>query len=388
LSTEGNGGIIVDAVIEVDDDGNPIGLTHGIAAADSDGSAGCVTDGVIDINGSGSTLRADGPTCPEQSGTHGVGSYTAGEGCGRVQTFAPGTPGCAPAVNVPACTPGAGGANRPAPEPTGLTRRLTRAPVDYRYNCWGDYTAPPVGLNWAVLPLTGGQAIDGCTGTEPAHIYELIQTVGQNGPVGGFTSWTSLGHPCDLGSGHPAIAITGNVRIDCPTLTVRSNVVIRGDVVFDGHLTVTSSGNFTVRNSLASPGWAFFRGGTLTKDASAHLTFDNTAVYMSRTSQVRMSGGSGSLTWIAPDTGDFDDLALWSDSPLTQFWAGQASLAMEGVFFTPLAAADYSGTSGQNQTNAQWIAYRLLARGSGNLVVRPAVGRGVEFAGIGTKLIR
>jgi hypothetical protein len=164
--------------------------------------------------------------------------------------------------------------------------------------------------------------------------------------------------------------------------------VIRGDVVFDGHLTVTSSGNFTVRNSLASPGWAFFRGGTLTKDASAHLTFDNTAVYMSRTSQVRMSGGSGSLTWIAPDTGDFDDLALWSDSPLTQFWAGQASLAMEGVFFTPLAAADYSGTSGQNQTNAQWIAYRLLARGSGNLVVRPAVGRGVEFAGIGTKLIR
>jgi hypothetical protein len=49
------------------------------------------------------------------------------------------------------------------------------------------------------------------------------------------------------------------------------------------------------------------------------------------------------------------------------------------VFFTPLATADYSGTSGQNQTNAQWIADRLIARGSGMLVVQPAFGRAVEF---------
>jgi hypothetical protein len=61
---------------------------------------------------------------------------------------------------------------------------------------------------------------------------------------------------------------------------------------------------------------------------------------------------------------------------------------MEGVFFTPRAAADYSGTSGQNQTNAQWIAYRLLARGGGILVVRPAVDRAVPTGLPVTTLIR
>jgi hypothetical protein len=207
--------------------------------------------------------------------------------------------------------------------------------------------------------------------------------------VGGFTAWNAtLGHPCNLASGSPAITVTGDVRIDCPTFTVRNNVRINGDVIFDGDAIVTSSGRLNINNSLGSPGWAFFRDGLLRKDASARLTFNYTAVYMSRTSQVSMSGGSGSLTWIAPDSGDFDDLALWSDSPLTQFWAGQASLAMEGVFFTPRAAADYSGTSGQNQTNAQWIAYRLLARGGGILVVRPAVDRAVPTGLPVTTLIR
>ena len=80
-----------------------------------------------------------------------------------------------------------------------------------------------------------------------------------------------------------------------------------------------------------------------------------------------MAGGTGSLIWIAPDSGDFDDLALWSDSPLTHYWAGQANLIMKGVFFTPLATGEYSGTGGQNQTKAQWIADKLVARGQGIL---------------------
>ena len=52
---------------------------------------------------------------------------------------------------------------------------------------------------------------------------------------------------------------------------------------------------------------------------------------------------------------------------------------MEGVFFTPWALADYSGTSGQNQTEAQWVAYRLVARGQGLLVIKPEFGRAVTF---------
>jgi hypothetical protein len=244
-------------------------------------------------------------------------------------------------------------------------------------------------MSWAATALTGNQAIPGCTTGGNDNIYEWIQAVGQNGPVGGFTAWNAtLGHSCDLASGDPAIAVTGNVRIDCPSFTVRNNVSIVGDVILDGDVMVTSSGHLNVDNSLGSPGTAFFRDGLLSKGGSAHLTFNYTAVYISRTSQLTMAAGAGSLTWIAPDSGIFDDLALWSDSPLVQSWAGQAGLTMEGVFFMPLARVDYSGSSGQNQTNAQWIAYALTARGGGTLVVRPAVDRSVPTGLLVTTLIR
>ena len=150
--------------------------------------------------------------------------------------------------------------------------------------------------------------------------------------------------------------------------------------LFDGDVNVISSdGHLDVQNTLGSPGWAFFRDGTLTKDGQAHLTFNYTVVYMSKTSRVAMAGGTGSLIWIAPDSGDFDDLALWSDSPLTHYWAGQANLIMKGVFFTPLATGEYSGTGGQNQTKAQWIADKLVARGQGILESLLEFDRAVEF---------
>jgi hypothetical protein len=395
ILVRGNGGIIVDAVIENDDAGNPIGLVQGIAASDSDGSAGCMSDGVIDIEGSNSLLRADGPEgCAGQLGFHSVGAFTAGEGCGLVQTYAPGTPGC----NPPACTPGSGGSNPPKPEPTSLGSRMTRERVDHRFNCWGDYTSPPGGVGWAADPLTGNQSIDGCTTGDPDHIYDLINDVGDHPgkPVGLgiWKTWTTdLGKPCTLDTSAPDVIVNANVVFDCPTLTLKRHVTVNGNAVFDGNVAVTSSdGHLEVHNSLGSPGWAFFRGGTLSKDGQASLTFNYTAVYMAKGSTVAMSGGAGSLTWIAPDSAgsdfDFDDLALWSDSSVTQNWAGQANLRMEGVFFTPLAKSVYTGTSGQNQTDAQWIAWQLEAGGGGRLVVRPTEDRAIPLGEPQTTLIR
>jgi hypothetical protein len=383
IDVQGNGGVIVSAVVS--EDGT--GLQAGVAAADSDGSAGCTMNGVIDIDGDQAVLRADGPEgCLNQTGTGSVGGFTSGHGCGAVQTLAPGTPGC----NVPACT-GSGG-NGPNPEPTALPARLTRAPIDYRYNCWGNYSSPPGSVGWAVDPLTSGnqQDIPGCTAGTGDHIYDLITTVGQSG-ANGHARWTTLGYPCDLPSSHPAVSITGDVYVDCSTFNVRTSVRIDGNVIFDGHVNVTSAtGHLNVQNTLGAPGWVFFRGqassldalgsaGTLTKDGQAHLTFQYTAVYLSKTSRVAMAGGTGSLTWVAPDSGVFDDLALWSDSPYRHDWAGQANLEMEGVFFTPWATGEYAGTSGQNQTKAQWVADKLVARGQGQLVIQPEFGRAVEF---------
>ena len=388
IQVSGNGGVIVKAVVNPNGGGPGVAtLIPGIAAADSDGSAGCTNDGVIDVDGSGSRLRADGPAgCSNQTGTAVVvpSGLLEGFGCGLVMVFAPGTPGCGPSrANTPACTPGASGANRPNPEPTALPARLTRAPVDHRYNCQSNYSSLNGSLAWATAALTvaNEQNIPGCVATPAPHIHNLITTVGMSGAPVGFSRWTSAGYACNLPASSPPIVVNGNWWIDCSTFTVRTPVTINGSVVFNGNVTITAAGHLKVHNTLATPGYAFFRGGTLNKAGSASVTFNHTMVYTSRTSRIVMTGGAGSITWIAPalDGYRFDDLALWSDSPTTNSWAGQSGLTLEGVFFTPLATADYVGTSGQNQTNAQWIADRLTLRGSGMLVVQPAFGRAVEF---------
>ena len=390
IDVQGNGGIVVGAVVNEAGDG----LIPGVAAADSDGSAGCLPDGgVIDVDGGPPVLRADGPAgCGSQTATSttvvGSQTLTVGLGCGLVQTLAPGATGVG--CNFPACTNGSN--PHPIPDPTALPGRLTRAPIDHRYNCWTDYTSPPPLVGWATDSLTvaNEQDIPGCTEGTPPHIYDLIEFVGQSGTPVGYQTWSGLGLPCDIPSSSLPITVSGNVRVDCSTLTVRTTVMlgdpVSGDsnVIFDGNVEVTgNSGDLQILNVAGSPGWAFFRGGTLLKRGQGSLTIDHTAVYMSRSSALDIRGApdpnDGVLSWIAPNSGDFDDLALWSDSPATHFWAGQGKLQMEGVFFMPWATADYSGGSGQNQTEAQWVADRLVARGKGQLEIVPSFGRAVTF---------
>ena len=407
IKVRGGGGIIVEAVADTDSSGNPIGVAQGIAAADSDGSAGCSTAGVIAVEGTTSTLQADGPqNCGYGLGsTYNVSGFTAEEGCGLVQTYAPGTPGCAGGgANLPACSPGGGGSNPPDPVATRLNKPYTREKVDHRWNCYDDYDwslGAPTGVSWATAALTAAneQDIEDCEeydGTND-YIYQLIDAIGDVGdtPSASYGPWTywqaDNGWPCTLNPGIP-YTWTGNMVIDCADFAVKDNVTINGSVVFNGNVAVTSgTGNFRVNKTVADPGFVFFRDGTLVKDAKAKLTFNYTMVYMSKTSQVTLSGGTGSLTWVAPDTGldsQFDDLALWSDSTLDHNWAGQSGLVMEGVFFMPMAKAFYSGSSSQNQTDAQWIADKLEAAGNAVLRVTPAIGRSVSFEGVRTVLIR
>lgn len=391
IHSSGNGGIYIDAIYNPDVDGTP-GLEPGLAASDSDGSAGC--GGVIDIDGSNAVLRADGPPgCDNESGTHLVKGLVAGDGCGRIKTLAPGTPGC----NFPACT--AGGGNLPNPLPTALRGRLTRAPVDHRYNCKADYTTIDASIAWATEPLTlaNQQDIRECIDTPAPHIDDLIIAVGETGTPSGFQSWTGAGYPCTV-QGPPSTTIlvpAGDWHVDCPAFVNKRTVVFQGgNVVFDGPVDVVSSGILAIN---ANPGtyaaadpetWVFLRGGRFSKAGDAVLIMNNTFLYASKSAFIEMAGGDGALTWVAPDQGVFDDLALWGDSPTTHVWAGQADLTLEGAFFTPLAQAQYAGTSGQNQVRAQFIADSLHARGQGTLIVSPEHGRAVEFPRAESALIR
>lgn len=380
----GSAGVIVEAIYAADMDpdtpGDQPGLLQGLAAADSDAASGCSSnDGVIDIDGSNGIIIANGPQgCPAQIGTHTVFGLVAGEGCGRIRTVAPGTPGC----NFPACTSAHPG--YPLPDPTSLPRPLTRAPVDHRYNCDTGYATRALDptLAWATEPLTvaNEQDIPDCADTPAPHIYDLIAQVGPSGqPATVPNRWTDF-FTCTQASSAPPINVTGSWWIDCPSLAVNNTVTITGgNVVFDGDVDIRASGILTIDNTAGPPGWAFLRDGEVKKAGQGTLAIVSTLLYASKTSKITMAGGSGGLTWIAPNSGPFDDLALWSDSPIDHKWAGQASLNMQGVFFTPWATAVYSGGAGQNQVNAQFVADKLEASGNGALVVAPAFGRAVEF---------
>ena len=391
ISANGGGQIIAEPVIDYDEFGNPIGLVPGLVIADSDGSDCSGASGVINVSGAGSVIRSDGPECGNGESTYKYDGYDAQEGCGRIQVLAPGTPGC----NLPACSV-SGGANEPNPAPSPLGRRYTRQPADHAYNCYPDYENPPFDTLWAADPLTTGnqQNIEPCDDWDPAasagqgndYIYNLIQEVGDVPPPGLadiFPRWTDS-YSCNVASGN-TVVVPDSVVVDCNTLQVNGTVVINGNAVFDKNVSV--NGSLTVNSPAGDQAWTFFRGGRLSKAGSGTLAFNDTMVYMAKGSDVKLSGGSGSLTWTAPTSGRFGDLSLWSDSTATQEWSGQAALDLRGIFFMPRATASYSGSGHQIQTDAQWVAWRLDVGGGAVLRIAPSEG-GLSAFSDRTTLIR
>lgn len=384
ISSGGGGQILIRPV--VDEDGTA--LVPGLAASDSDGSGCSGNQTVINMSGGGSLFRADGPEgCSNQTGTYPYQGFTAGEGCGRISSFAPGTPGC----NWPACSV-SGGGNAPNPEPTPLGSRYTRELADHKWNCYNDYTwsgGPPGSVSWATDALTGNQSINPCEEWNGSnnHIYRLINEVGQSGNPGSLPRWTDLGYTCNPGEAEIIIPPPG-VVVNCNTLQLTSgnSVTINGNAVFNSNVTV--NGSLTVNPPGGDQAWVFFRGGRLSKGGQGSIAFNNAMVYMAKGSDIKLTGGSGALIWTAPFGGRFDALALWTDSTAEQSWAGQATLDLEGVFFMPRAKASYSGTGSQIQTNAQWIAWRLEVGGGAVLSIAPSVGRALEAFDHRTILIR
>jgi hypothetical protein len=348
-------------------------LQPGVIAADSDASAGCGADGVLDVNGANSYIRADGPAgCPTELGAGlGVGGFTVGEGCGDIRVLAPGTPGC----NYPACT----SSGTVAPEPESLGSRITRAPVDHRYNCKAAY------------PFPAGWEIDGCPEAPATYIDSLVADYGTPGstPIG-FDTWTGdAGLGCTIPGGVVEILDGRDWRVDCNKLNVNGTVIFEGgDVIFDGDVSVASSGLLAINtdssgafpyDSASMETVAYFRDGELKKAGGASFFAYNTMVYFSESSSLSMGGGSGAVDWSAPVGGRFDDLAMWSESGSPHKLAGQASLDLEGVFFAPWGRISYSGNGVQQQVEAQFISRTLSASGNGLLVVRPSFDRAVLF---------
>ncbi len=350
LSTGGNGGVRVASVIDPDSGD----ILPGQIALDTSATASCGS--AIITSGSGATILASGPPgCgTEQAGSPGVG-------CGRIQVYGATGTGCVP----PICSNG----GVVAPLPTVLSQRITRAPVDHRFNCKNAYPA--------------SYDIEGCQEGDPPYIDQLQSNIGISGTPAGWQQYTAAGYPCNVQS--DTVLPPGNWHVDCSKLSVNADLVFGGAVVFDDDVSILADGRLAINalppgltpNSDAAV--AFFRDGVVSKQGQGSLIFKNTLVYLSNGVTFKMAGGSGSFVWTAPLAGPFEDLALWSDSAERVKLAGQANTEMEGVFFAPLAEIAYSGNGTQQQVSAQLVSLKLSADGNGALTLKPIPSRSVDL---------
>lgn len=388
IKLDGNGGAIAGPVVDPVD-----GVLPGNIAVDSNGlGVGCGT--TVTLGGTPTVVRADGP-----AGCAGELPTGAGHGCGRIDLFATGAPGC----NAPACDAQSGTI---APSPDRVLERVTRAPVDHKYNCKSSYSGE---VWWSSQPGISGCGVAG----RPAYIDALTTSIPSTGSPSGWQVYpgpAAPGSTCEHRGGPQNSTITvppGNWYVDCDTLIVDRRLIFQGgNVVFKGNVSVGSQGllsmngptntstmpwtenaPFAVNSSSAEAAYFYFRNGTLTKGGQASIAFLNMMGYFSSTSTVSLGGGDGSLNWTAPSNGPFKDLALWSDSALDGEFGGQANLVMDGAFFMPLSRMIYTG-QGDNNVTAQFIARKLLAKGQGSVYLTPTRGVKVPPRPIVIGLIR
>ena len=257
------------------------------------------------------------------------------------------------------------------PRPMGASARVTRAPIDWRYNCKTGY------------PQYLGIEINDCPTSPAPHIDDLVIDYESGAPTGIVNRWTLAGHSCQLQSSDPDIVVQGDWWIDCPGtsgnqgFSVGNSVTFEdGNVVFDGQVRVIG-GSLTLNTDDLDQIVAFVREGDFIKDAQATVEMNHTMVYLAD-GRVDFNGGDGGLRWTAPDeTGAaspvvFDDLALWSESDYEHRIGGQAGNDLEGTFFTPYADPFVlSGQGSQFQTNAQFLTRRLELGGQAEVLMSP-----------------
>ncbi len=287
------------------------------------------------------------------------------------------------------------------PQPSFVRQRITRAPIDHRYNCKASYPDYPLDLN---NPGLGGIPISPCLETPATHIDDLDVAYGALAgvpPMGAFQRWTTNldgtpRYPCtvdDTTWGPATIAVAGDWWVDCPGGLIISNtktvVFSAGNVVFDGNIDLRSFGTLQVNPAPSSDHVVFIRdGGELLKGAQTSISLEQTFVFL-QNGRIDIGAGTGGLTWTAPLAGNFEDLALWSEAPLQHQIGGQAGNTLTGTFFTPFSDPFVlTGQAGQFQTDAQFITRRLEVKGQGEVKMHPDPDRSTPIPIREVRLIR
>lgn len=260
------------------------------------------------------------------------------------------------------------------PQPVGISRRITRAPIDWRYNCKTSYPGYPIDINNVAA---GTIPIDACPNPAAPHIDNLVSAYsGTMNP--GFANIWSNSYPCTVANAtNPpgSISVTGDWWVDCPSFVINNAQVVTfsgGNVVFDGTIDLRSSASLIINPTPTfDDRIVYVRSGDLLKGAQSSISLNRTFVYLEN-GVLNMVGGTGGLLWTAPESGPFEDLALWSESTSPHQIGGQAGNTLTGTFFTPLASPFVlTGQGGQFQTSAQFLTRRLELKGQGEIRMHP-----------------
>lgn len=384
IDISGQGTVIVAATIDPDTNE----FRPGVAAVDSEASENCAGNkATLEASGQG-ILQVDGPCAGD--------AFAQCAGTGRILLLAPFGPGtCAGSGDVPGCSEGTTASIDPIVEQT--LARLTRAPIDHRYNCKSQagYDSEP----WADPAGELRQDIPGCDGStdDTDYIDELklfVETIDPATPPAG---WTVIG-PSNADCRPTGLTFTGNVFVNCSSFRPDGVVTFAdGNVVFAGEVRVNTGDdlrihscspsctdtmnwdeddNFDENQSSPDAAWTYF-GGQLTVGAGS-LSINKSAVVIGESGALSITGGT--IVWVAPDgDGPLDDLALWSESEGGHQLNGGGGIDLVGVFFVGRATFSYVGGGVQVLDEAQFVANKLSFGGMGSIRMKPADDRAVEF---------
>lgn len=339
-------------------------VNPGIVVVDSDGSACNSNQVTVSSTGAGTVLDALPHT---------------GTVVGRTLLRALST--SATVCSAPACDSADVSGGRMTPQPKGNSQRVSRSPVDWRYNCKSTY------------PSYHGITIPSCPKTTAPYLDNLISAVTAANPdTSGFRRWSSVYSCNPTGS----VTAAGNWWIDCPSgLSVGNgtNVVFTGgNIVFDQGLKMTG-GTLTVNNanpqpslsseclspsdftaclpaSSASSAFIYVKNGNWDV-TGGQITIKNTFVYLA-SGYMKIAGGAPPV-WSAPTEGPFAGISFWSELSSNQFQInGGAGVNLGGVFFIPEAKPfSLSGNGDWGQQHAQFITYQLAISGGSTATIVP-----------------
>jgi hypothetical protein len=296
---------------------------------------------------------------------------------------------------------------RPDPDPGS---RVTRAPVDYVYNCLPDY---PTNARWSPNHALSVSPLEGCDPSEydgSPHLKNVHDELAAGElnvtDVEGDDDWGVIGPSGDVPCNHGGtLSGTQYWFVDCGTWPT-SNVTINGADVIVTRGNVSPSNNRLLRVNGTDAGTILFvQDGYLDVDGgNKGLELRDTFVYLENGHVV--TGANANVTWRAPLTPAncttvnvrgtdipsgqcFAPLALWSNSNDRHQMGGNSEMDIAGTFYTPNAQPfELGGTSNQSLDEAQFFTARLHAFGTGDVTLRPNPDTNIPVPLTGGGLIR